>query len=453
MRTLDVDDNDKMDLVDDVDNVDFANTYRHCPNLAARGHLSTFVGLVYVIILIMAAVCAGAEDTFKIHPKWFQVGPNPSAIVAPDLNGDGLPEIVTASRGALRDPRQEQPANNEVTFLVAGPGLDYVTQTPLRADFAPYAIAVGNVDALKALDLVVASFLAVQHRDLALFLNMGNNLFESHYFAVPQEALVYKRMLDGNNEPVFTKPGLTSLALADVNHDGLLDVIATGWSSDVLAFFPGKADGYFGAPVLIDAAGGPCDVKAVDLDGDKNLDLAVVFYCSNEIGIWKGDGKGNFTPATRFGTRGRLPNKVQVSDINKDGKLDLVVSHCYTEDSLVIFYGDGGLGFSLSQEILLGADRDVLECEIRDLVVADFNGDGRPDLAAACYGSGEVVVLINTSEGEALPQTFKREKYVFENGKPRALCAADFNKDGRTDLGVALWDANAVALLLNKPPK
>jgi len=412
------------------------------------------VRILYVIALVITmTVCAKAENTFTIHPKRFQVGPNPSAIVAPDLNGDGLPEIVTANRGAMRDPRQEQPANNELSFLVAKDGLEYVTQTPLRADFAPYAIAVGNVDALKAPDLVVASFLAVQHRDLVLFRNMGDNLFESHSFAVPRETLAYTRMLDGNNEPVFTKPGLTSLALADVNHDKLPDVVATGWSSDVLAFFPGVMEGYFGAPVLLDAAEGPRDIKAVDLDGDKEIDLAVVFYCSNEIGIWKGDGQGAFEPVTRFRTRGKLPNKIQVDDINKDGQRDLVVSHCYTEDSLVIFYGDGKFSYSLSQEIVLGTDREILECEIRDLLVADFNGDDRPDLAAACYGSSEVVVFLNKSEGKTLPQTFTRETYVFESGKPRTLCAADFNNDGQTDLGVALWDDNAVALLLNKLPK
>lgn len=403
--------------------------------------------------LSMAVLSAGAEELFSIHPKQFQVGPNPSVIEALDLNGDGLPEIIAASRGALRDPRQEQPANNEVSFLAAAGLLEYTTQTPLRADFAPYAIAAGNVDAQKAADLVVASFMAVQHRDLALFRNMGDNLFESHYFAVPRQTLGYERMLDGNRDPVFTSPGLTSVALADVNHDTFLDAVATGWSSDVLVFFPGTPEGYFGPPALIHAAEGPRDVAAADLDGDAAVDLAVALYCSNEIGLWKGDGKGGFEAAARFQTRGRLPNRIQVGDVNQDGAMDLLVSHCYTEDSIVIFYGAGDFTFSVSQEILLGPDRDILECEIRDLLAADLNGDSRLDLAAACYGSREVIVLLNTSEAAALPQVFEQQRYAFEEGQPRALCAADFNKDGQTDLGVALWDENTVAVLLNKAEK
>ncbi|MBE0558166.1 MAG: VCBS repeat-containing protein, partial [Proteobacteria bacterium] len=154
-----------------------------------------------------------------------------------------------------------------------------------------------------------------------------------------------------------------------------------------------------------------------------------------------------------FPTRGRLPSKVRAADLDRDGKIDLVVSHCYTDDTIVIFFGDGGFRFSVSQEIMLGKDRETAEQEIRDIVVDDLTGNGRPDIAAACYGSGEIAVLINTGgEGNTgagrLP--FRRETYSFENSRPRALCTADFNQNGKKDLAVALWQSNAVGLLISR---
>ncbi|NIA13580.1 MAG: hypothetical protein GWP08_05820 [Nitrospiraceae bacterium] len=406
------------------------------------------------LTLLALLVAFGARgDTFKKHKKWLQVGPNPSAIVALDLNEDGLPEIVTADIGTMGDPRQEKPANDELCLLVATGDLTYEDHPRLRTGFAPYAIVTANIDALKAPDLVVASFLATGNNDVALFRNMGDNLFEPSYLSAPDALLTYERTRDADDEPVFTVPGVTSVAVRDFNHDRYNDVVATGWASDVLLYFPGQANTKFGEPVILDAKGGPRDIKIADFDGDQEADLVVTLYSAHEVGLWRGDGKGAFEPAARFGSRGRLPTKVQVADFNGDKKLDLAVSHCYSDDSVVLFFGDGGFSFAVSQEILLGEAREVLEHEIRDLLVRDLNADGKIDLAVACYGSSQVLVLINESEPGAMRQTFRTESYKYEDARPRALCAADFNQDGAIDLGVALWRANAVSLLLGEPEK
>ncbi|NLF56335.1 MAG: VCBS repeat-containing protein, partial [Candidatus Hydrogenedens sp.] len=72
-----------------------------------------------------------------------------------------------------------------------------------------------------------------------------------------------------------------------------------------------------------------------------------------------------------------------------------------------------------------------------------------PDMAAACFASGEVSVLLNTSKDAGVPQVFVRESYRFSDNRPRALAVADFDNDGKNDLAVALWDANAVGILRN----
>jgi hypothetical protein len=200
----------------------------------------------------------------------------------------------------------------------------------------------------------------------------------------------------------------------------------------------------------VDLPGAPFSLKLADFNHDSHLDFAVTLMATNEIAIWQGDGTGAFKEVERFASRGRLPHRLQIADINQDGQRDLVVSHKHSDDSIVVFYGTGKFSFGVSQEIMLGADRNVLEDGIEDITVADFNGDGFPDIAAACFASERVVVLTTDNSKNKPFLEFSQQPYEFKGGQPRALCSADFDRDGRLDIAVALWGLNSVGLLLNE---
>ncbi|MBW7864151.1 MAG: VCBS repeat-containing protein [Candidatus Hydrogenedentes bacterium] len=406
-----------------------------------------------ILITVLASVPAwpAPAKTFAMPGRLISVGPNPCAVACRDLNDDGLVDIVTADRGLLADPRDERPANDELSVLIADKPMSFTRLTPtLKTGFGPFALDIANVDGLKWPDIIVASFHAVRHRDITVFLNIKTEgIFRPATFRIADENLGYFRHRDGEGVPVFTKPGLSAVAVRDVTGDGLRDLLATGWSSDVVVFMAGHAEQYFSEPKLINVPGAPRDLCVADFDKDGKLDFAVACQASAEVSLWRGDGHGVFTEKLRFPTRGNLPTTIRAADFNNDGKTDLAVSHSHTEDSIVVFYGDDALTFAVSQEITLGKDRTVLEHEIRDLVVGDFNGNGRPDMAAACFASGEVSVLLNTSKDAGVPQVFVRESYRFSDNRPRALAVADFDNDGKNDLAVALWDANAVGILRN----
>lgn len=414
---------------------------------------SFFVRIVIFIgVTLVSAYAESGPRMFTVLPKSFPVGPNPCAIAIADLTDNGLLDIVTADRGQLHDVREERPANDEISLLIAEKPFAYTRKMPsLKAGFAPYALTIANVDGLKYPDIISVNFLATRNRHVTVFLNLKDEgIFSPLEFKMPEKGLNYYRHLDGDGMPLFAVPGLTSVAVRDINSDGLRDLVATGWSSDVIVVMKGSQDTVFGEPTFILLDGAPRALALSDLDGDGDLDLAVALYVTSEIALLRGDSRGNFEVYTRFKSRGSLPTAIHVNDMNNDGRPDIIVSHCHTDDSIVIFYGgEKPFDYAVSQEIVLGNNREELEHEIRDFVVADLNGTGRMDIAAACYGSASVILMVNHSSDAPLIQKYRMETYRFGEGKPRALRAADFDNDGKPDLAVALWGTNSVALMRN----
>ncbi len=402
------------------------------------------------MVLFCAATGLAHGDTFKVYAKQFNIGPYPTDIVAVDLNDDGIPEILTTDRGRLADPREEKPAEDYISYLVAREPMKYQTQPQIHTGFGPYALRAVNIDALRAIDLVAVNFMATRNRDLTLVRNLGTDIFEPVHFSVNDEELYYNRRRDGDGEAIFTTPGLTSLAVRDIDGDGYRDVLATGWTSDVLVYFPGDAETYFATPRLIPAPGGPRDVQLGDVNGDGNYDAVVTFYDSQEIGIFEGDGKGGFAEVNRFRTRGNLPHTVALADMNGDKELDIVVSHANSDDSFAIYFHSRGFAFDRTREVMLGTSRGVLEYEIRDLIVADVNGDDRMDVAVTCFASGQVLVYVQSPKSTRANILFNRETYTFKEGKPRVLTVSDVNNDKKPDLLVGLWGPNKVAVLLGR---
>lgn len=403
--------------------------------------------ILFTPLLLACAAAANAQTLFQWHKSSINVGPNPSSIAVADLNGDGFPEILTSDRGRLADPREPRPAESALSFLVGGEDFKFTPQPQLRTGYAPYRIAIVNIDALPAPDILVANFLATRQRDLVLLRNLGENLFEPREFSVPDSPLSYTKHRDADGAPLFTVPGLTAIDVADLDGDGYRDVVATAWSANALVTFPGHPDTYFADPVITPLPGGPRDIVLTNLNSDGIPDAVVTLYSAGAIALMHGAEDGTFTKIDQIDSRGRLPIRARVADYNGDGHKDIAVAHAHADDSIVILLGPA---FTLTQEILLGEERDRIEKGIRDLVSADFDGDGREDLAVACAEASEVIVLRNISPANAPAPSFEIESYTLDKGKPRALAAADLNADGALDIAVALWDPYTVRFLVRR---
>src|SRR6266699_918738 len=191
---------------------------------------------------------------------------------------------------------------------------------------------------------------------------------------------------------------------------------------------------------------GPSGMAVGDFNGDGKLDLAVVNFGDWNIYVLLGNGDGTFQAARSvyFASGGGFPWYVVTADFNGDGKLDLAVSN-YGDNSFSVLLGNGDGTFQPPRTLPIGTHPALV-------AVGDFNGDGKPDLAVADYGcpldctsspSNTVTVLLGNGNGTFLPGP----SLTVGNG-PAGVAVGDFNGDGKPDLVITNHHGNTVTVLL-----
>jgi len=134
-------------------------------------------------------------------------------------------------------------------------------------------------------------------------------------------------------------------------------------------------------------------------------------------------------------TTGAGPQSVVLGDFNGDGKQDLAVAN-QTDGTVSILLGRPDATFSAKVDVVVGASPV-------HVVTGDFNGDGRLDLAVVNHGSNSVSVLLGNGDG-----TFQAAVEYRTGAAPVWASAGDFNGDGELDLAVANSADNTVSVLL-----
>jgi hypothetical protein len=237
--------------------------------------------------------------------------------------------------------------------------------------------------------------------------------------------------------PITTSVGVESntVVTGDVNGDGIPDIVAGG---DQLAVLLGIGDGTF-RPGSILTGSSP---GLADFNKDGKLDLA--FVASGTINIALGDGDGTFGPPTNVGPSGMFPSvgPLITGDFDGDGKPDIAFDDCcdpQTEAApishLTVLYGNGAGGIA-STYIEQGA-------AVAFLRTVDFNKDGIDDFAESWSGCHTPCMGLTVHLGNATrqPQSLTAiEEPSFDTFVPGPGVAADFNGDGRND--IAFSDTN-----------
>ncbi|MGB6690779.1 MAG: VCBS repeat-containing protein [Terracidiphilus sp.] len=194
--------------------------------------------------------------------------------------------------------------------------------------------------------------------------------------------------------------------------------------------------------VDISVGQGPRWISVADVNHDHNPDILVANADGGTLTVLLGDGNGQFHEAAGSPfAAGHLPNDIAIADMNGDGNLDLVVAN-HQSPYISIFLGDGKGGFRPAP----GSPVDVhSKPHPHGVAVADFNGDGKPDVVTDSWGSNQIELLLGDGKGGLrLPG-----RYFNVGHRPyERLRSADFNHDGLPDVVTTNLDDGTATILL-----
>jgi RNA polymerase sigma factor (sigma-70 family) len=382
----------------------------------------------------------GLADLLRRHyarfPDW-----HPSGATLLDIDGDGALDLHlagqseclaalgrnTGGRFAYVDPRPEIPRGPRHTADLPYPG------GQIRHAF--------DVNEDGRLDLAVS------------WHNNGATMYHS---AAAGGDLRFRRV--GFVEPEFTD--VLSSALADVDGDGIVDLLTSGPEHDI-AVHRGKGDGTFSPtpdaviPAGLSAAG----AIPVDLDGDGRLELIARqsdFDVPGRRKVFRSVGRLQWADVTRDVGLGEAGSVHGVGDVNQDGHPDLI---CVEGQQIVVYLNDGTGRFRRKPDAVRGLERASNEPHEEwgdrwgGAVVVDFDNDGIPDVLinGRCF----LYLLRGVGGGcfEYVNDRWGLPDFAYcdvDDG----LCFGDVDGDGRLDLvmdsGPVDYERQPVGLFLNR---
>jgi len=367
-------------------------------------------------IVLLAAFAGGG---LSFHETNLPAGPHASIVAAADLNHDSRPDLIVAN---LED--------GAVTILLNDGGGRFhpAPGSPFNAGSQPNDFAVADFNHDGDPDLAVVN---TQTPFISIFLGDGRGGFHP-----------------APGSPVRTEsyPHPHGVVAGDFTGHGAIDLMTDSWGHNQIEMLTGDGRGGFALGPFLNVGKRPYQrLRAADLNGDGKTDIVTTNLDGDSVTVLLGDGRGGFreAPGSPFRTA-PAPWAVDIADVNRDGKPDLVVIP-YDRDAktrggaanVTVLTGDGSGRFAP----LPGSPFSLGTCaQPTAVAAADLTGGPFLDIAVTCMNSAQLALLTPDGPGYRL-------RMRSMPGQPYGLAAADFFATGRMALAVSNSSQGTVTLL------
>lgn len=344
---------------------------------------------------------------------------SPRALVVDDFNNDSKPDVAVG-----------RAFTNQITILLGNGSGGFATPTNITAGNRGLSLASADFNGDGNKDLLIGNE-QIASGEAAIVLGNGaggfgpqKQLFVSHQFAL------------------FVSAVATGDMNGDTKQDLILLISKTFGSAEIVVMLGDGANNFTVASTSFTGGTFARDMAVADMNGDSKLDVIATTSLNNgRVSILLGDGAGQLGPAINFNV-GNVPSALSVDDFSGDGKKDVAVAITGSDEvSLLLGDGAGNLGS--------GATISDVGDSPQALVKGDFDGNGTLDLVVVSNTPGTAMLLLNQGTGTFIKTgnfSFGAPLIPFEE---IAMVQSDFNGDSRPDVFVVHPFGNRGWAMLN----
>ncbi len=406
----------------------------YAPITVTADSLTAYSNAAFTVTFPSCRVIDGTSFIAKVDfTVWGSIG----SIAAGDLDGDGKIDLVTTSNMGITAFRNQSKGEGIDSSVF----VDRVDLPSLTANDWVTGMVLADIDGDSRLD-VVASIRS--SNSIAVFSNTSTpgviSFGPKTDFAVgtmPQEAAIAD--LDGDGKPDIV-----------VGNSG------GGWGTTISVLRNTTTGGHIAFEPKVDLTPGnsPYSVCLRDIDGDLRPDVVVANKNSPYVSVYRNVSTpgslqaGSFEPKADFPLpEGGGAYHIAPCDIDGDGKLDLALAQGGTGNTVLSLLSNTSTGGSLSfaTQVVI----PVLD-DTRDVAAGDLDGDGRPDLAASSWGANALSVMRNAAGTDGVTAQSFQDRTNFIAGKnPTPVLIADFDLDGKPDIAVGNFNGGNISVFRN----
>ena len=334
------------------------------------------------------------DGTFR-RTQTIVAGSRPTGLAFVDVNHDDFPDIV-ASNFLTQD----------VTVNLGNGQGGFGARIRSLVSATPFGVAVGDWNGDTHLDIATAN---TTQNNISILRGTGTGTFT-------------------NLTQIAVGQGPNTIVAADFNADTILDLAVVNGSSDNVQIWRGNGSGGFTLNLTLATGTGsaPAHAFAADLNGDTRNDLIVCARGIHQVKVYIANGSGGFNAPVDLST-GLGPRAARVDDVNKDGFQDLLVVQSYVSGTgeLAVLTGNGS-GTAWSAPTILSTGPLPTS-----LATGDFNKDLNLDIVTANVTGNSLSMFETTAAGAFIVA----DKVPLGFGSfPTSIVVADFNKDGKPDI-------------------